>query len=150
MTDSFNDIAKELAENIYFSVNREINEQINKELSRQKELRLHVELFKAYTRLQAFYALNLNRGQGETTRSQAKALVIKYFPHISISNMNLILQHAARIYRLLLLSNEDWHLIDSFKELSSSFFKSFMKTATNFKNAKKWEKNNERGKVANC
>ena len=34
LTDSFNDIAKELAENIYFSVNEEINEQINKKLFR--------------------------------------------------------------------------------------------------------------------
>ena len=46
--------------------------------------------------------------------------------------MNLMLQRAARIYRLLLLSNGDWHLIDSFEELSSSFFKSSMKTAANF------------------
>jgi mRNA-degrading endonuclease YafQ of YafQ-DinJ toxin-antitoxin module len=34
LMDSFNDITKELAENIYFSVNGEINEQINKKLSR--------------------------------------------------------------------------------------------------------------------
>ena len=33
---------------------------------------------------------------------------------------------------MLLLSNEDWRLIDSFEELSSSFFKSSMKTAANF------------------
>ena len=131
-TDSFKEIATKLAENIYQSVNREVNEQINREMSRRKEMRLHVEMFKAYTRLQAFCALNLSREQGETTRSQAKAIIIKYFPQISLPNMGLMLQRAPRIYRLLLLTNGDWRLIDSFEELSSCFFKSSMKSAANF------------------
>ncbi|RGB21591.1 hypothetical protein C1646_777670 [Rhizophagus diaphanus] len=58
---NFKYIAKKLAENIYQSVNGEVKEQINKEMSRRKELRFHVEVFKAYTRLQAFCALNLSR-----------------------------------------------------------------------------------------
>ena len=131
-TNIFKDIASRLAENIYQSVNREINEQMNRELSRRRELRFHVEMFKAYTRLQALCALNLSREQGETTRSQAKALVVKYFPNISLPNMSLMLQRAPRIYRLLLLTNGDWRLIDSFEELSSCFFKSSMKSAANF------------------
>lgn len=131
-TDSFKEIATKLAENIYQSVNREVNEQVNREMSRRKEMRLHVETFKAYTRLQAFCALNLSREQGETTRSQAKAIIIKYFPQISLPNMGLMLQRAPRIYRLLLLTNGDWRLIDSFEELSSCFFKSSMKSAANF------------------
>jgi hypothetical protein len=43
-----------------------------------------------------------------------------------------MLQRAPRIYRLLLLSNEDWRLIDSFEELSACFFKSSMNSAANF------------------
>ena len=131
-TDSFAEIATKLAENIYQSVNGEVNEHINREISRRKDLCLHVEMFKAYTQLQAFCALNLSRDQGETTRSQAKAIVIRYFPHISLQNMSLMLQRAPRIYRLLLLSNEDWCLIDSFEKLSSCFFKSSMKSMVNF------------------
>jgi hypothetical protein len=131
-TDSFAEIATKLAENIYQSVNGEVNENINREISRRKDLRLHVKMFKAYTQLQAFCALNLSRGQGETTRSQAKAIVIQYFPHISLQNMSLMLQQAPRIYRLLLLSNGDWRLIDFFEELSSCFFKSSMKSMVNF------------------
>jgi hypothetical protein len=46
--------------------------------------------------------------------------------------MSLMLQRAPRIYRLLLLTDKDWHLIDSFEELNSSFFKSTMKSASNF------------------
>lgn len=129
---NFKYIAKKLAENIYQSVNGEANEQINKEMSRRKELRFHVEMFKSYTRLQAFCALNLSRSRGETTRSQAKSIVVKYFPQISLQNMSLMLQRAPRIYRLLLLSNEDWRLIDSFEELSACFFKSSMNSAANF------------------
>ncbi|POG53548.1 hypothetical protein GLOIN_2v1849317 [Rhizophagus irregularis DAOM 181602=DAOM 197198] len=121
-----------LAENIYQSVNGEVKEQINKEMSRRKELRFHVEVFKAYTRLQAFCALNLSRSKSETARSQAKSIVVKYFPQISLQNMSLMLQRAPRIYRLLLLSNEDWRLIDSFEELSACFFKSSMNSAANF------------------
>ena len=131
-TDSFKEIATKLAENIYQSVNREVNEQVNREMSRRKEMRLHVEMFKAYTRLQAFCALNLSREQGEMTRSQAKAIIIKYFPQISLPNMGLMLQRAPRIYRLLLLTNGDWRLIDSFEELSLCFFKSSMKSVANF------------------
>ncbi|GET63099.1 hypothetical protein GLOIN_2v1849317 [Rhizophagus irregularis DAOM 181602=DAOM 197198] len=89
-------------------------------MSRRKELRFHVEVFKAYTRLQAFCALNLSRSKSETARSQAKSIVVKYFPQISLQNMSLMLQRAPRIYRLLLLSNEDWRLIDSFEELSAT------------------------------
>ncbi|UZO25035.1 uncharacterized protein OCT59_017322 [Rhizophagus irregularis] len=129
---NFKYIAKKLAENIYQSVNGEVKEQINKEMSRRKELRFHVEVFKAYTRLQAFCALNLSRSKSETARSQAKSIVVKYFPQISLQNMSLMLQRAPRIYRLLLLSNEDWRLIDSFEELSACFFKSSMNSAANF------------------
>jgi hypothetical protein len=57
-TDNFKNVATKLAENIFQSVNGEINEQINKEMSRRKELRFHVELFKAYIRLQAFCSSN--------------------------------------------------------------------------------------------
>lgn len=131
-TDNFKDIATKLAENIYRSVTGEVNEQISKEMSRRKELRLHVEMFKAYTRLQAFCALNLSRGQGETTKSQSKALVVKYFPHILLQDMNLMLQRAPRIYRLLLLSDGDWRFVEAFEELSSCFFKSSMNSASNF------------------
>jgi hypothetical protein len=131
-TDNFKNIATKLAENIFQSVNGEINKQINKEMSRRKELRFHVELFKAYIRLQAFCLSNLSRSQGENTKTQAKTLVTRYFPHISSSNISLMLQRAPRIYRLLLLTDEDWRLIDSFEELSSSFFKSVMKSASNF------------------
>ena len=125
-TDGFRSIATKLAENIYKSVNDEINEQVNKELSRRRELQLHITLFKAYTCLQAFCSLNLSRGQGETTRSQAKALVLKFFPQVSLQNMALMLQRAPRIYRLLLLVDGDWRLLDSFEELSPCFFKSSM------------------------
>jgi hypothetical protein len=131
-TKNFDVIATKLAENIYQSVHMEVTEQVNKEISRRKELRFHVEMFKAYTRLQAFCAFNLSRDQGETTRTQAKALVVKYFPQISLQNMNLMLQRAPRIYRLLLLANEDWRLLDSLEDLSSCFFKSSMKSAANF------------------
>jgi len=74
----------------------------------------------------------LSQEQGEMTRSQVKAIIIKYFPQISLPNMGLMLQRAPRIYRLLLLTNGDWRLIDSFEELSSCFFKSSMKSAANF------------------
>jgi hypothetical protein len=131
-TDNFRNVATKLAENIFQSVNGEMNEQINKEMSRRKELRFHVELYKAYIRLQAFCSSNLSRSPGENPKTQAKTLVVRYFPHISSSNMSLMLQRAPRIYRLLLLTNEDWRLIDSFEELSSSFFKSAMKSASNF------------------
>ena len=80
-----------MAENIYQSVNREVNEQVNREMSRRKEMHLHVETFKAYTQLQAFCALNLSREQGEMTRSQTKAIIIKYFSQISLPNMGLML-----------------------------------------------------------
>jgi hypothetical protein len=46
--------------------------------------------------------------------------------------MSLMLQRASRIYRLLLLSNGDWRLVDSFEELTSCFFKSSMKSGANF------------------
>ena len=131
-TEDFKVIARKLAENIYQSVNMEVTEQISKEVSRRRELRIHVEMFKAYTRLQAFCGLNLSRGAGETTRSQAKTLVIRYYPHISVQNMSLMMQRAPRIYRLFLLSNGDWRFLDSFEELTSSFFKSSMKSAANF------------------
>lgn len=130
--DNFKEVASKLAENIYESTNMEINEQINKELSRRRELRLHVKLFKAYVRLQAFCASNLVRGQSETIKSQAKAIVVKYFPQILLPNMNLMLQRAPRIYRLLMISNEDWRFLDSFEELSTSFFKSSMNSSANF------------------
>jgi hypothetical protein len=74
-TDNFKNVATKLAENIFQSVNGEINEQINKEMLRRKELRFHVELFKAYIRLQAFCSSNLSRSQGENTKTQAKTLV---------------------------------------------------------------------------
>ncbi|GBB99115.1 hypothetical protein RclHR1_34170001 [Rhizophagus clarus] len=80
----------------------------------------------------AFCSSNLSRSQGENTRTQAKTLVTRYFPYISSSNMSLMLQRVPRIYRLLLLTDKDWCLIDSFEELSSSFFKSAMKSASNF------------------
>lgn len=131
-TDRFRIIAKNLAENIYNSVNREINEQVSKELSRRRELRFHVALFKAYICLQAFCSLNLSRGQGETTKSQAKTLVLKFFPQISLPNMALMLQRAPRIYRLFLLAHGDWRILDSFEELTPSFFKSSMNSAENF------------------
>ena len=121
-----------MAENIYQSVNGEINEQVSRELSRRRELQFHVDLFKAYIRLQALCASNLNRGPGETMRSQAKELVIRYFPQVPLQNMSLMLQRAPRIYRLLLLFNGDWRLMDSFEELSPCFFKSSMNSALNF------------------
>ena len=95
-------------------------------------MRFHVEMFKSYIQLQAFCALNLSQSRGETTRSRAKSIVIEHFPQISLPNMSLMLQRAPRIYRLLLLSNGDWRLIDSFEELTSSFFKSSMNSAANF------------------
>ncbi|GET04502.1 hypothetical protein GLOIN_2v1849317 [Rhizophagus clarus] len=103
-TNNFKNIATKLTENIFQFVNGEMNKQINKEI----------------------------RSQGENTRTQAKTLVTRYFPYISSSNMSLMLQRVPRIYRLLLLTDKDWCLIDSFEELSSSFFKSAMKSASNF------------------
>jgi hypothetical protein len=90
-------------------------------------------LIKAYSQLQAFCALNLTRDRGETTRSQVKSLVVNYFLQISLQNTSLMLQRAPRIYKLLLLTDGDWRLIDSFEEISSCFFKSSMKSAANLK-----------------
>lgn len=128
----FQNIAIKLARSIYASVNGELKEQISKELSRRKELRFHVEMYKSYILLQAFCSLNLSRSRGETAKSQAKTYVTKHFPQISLENMSLMLQRAPRIYRLLLLSNGDWRLIDPFEELTSCFFKSSMKSGANF------------------
>ena len=130
--DNFKEIASKLAESVYQSTNMETNEQINKEMSRRREMRLHVKMFKAYVRLQAFCSLNLSQGISETIKSQAKVIVVKYFLHISLQNMSLMLQQAPRIYRLLLLTNGDWRLIDSLEELSPCFFKSSMNSTANF------------------
>jgi hypothetical protein len=132
LTEDFEKIATKLAERIFHSVSGEAKEQSNKEMSRRKELRFHVETFKAYVLLQAFCASNLTREQGETKKSQAKILITQYFPQISLPNMNLMLQRAPRIYRLLLLANGDWRFIDAFEELTPSFIKSAMNSAANF------------------
>jgi hypothetical protein len=51
---------------------------------------------------------------------------------LSFDTFHISLQRAPRIYKLLLLTDKDWRLINSFEELSSSFFKSAMKLASNF------------------
>ncbi|CAB4425657.1 unnamed protein product [Rhizophagus irregularis] len=132
LSDEFKKIAKDLSEDIFLSVMGEANEQGNKEVARRKELRFHVGFFKSYIQLQAFCEINLNRKQSETTKSQAKILIAQFYPLISLPNMELMLQRAPRIYRLLEVANFDWRLLDSFKELSAYFFKSGVKTAINF------------------
>jgi len=131
LSNEFQNIVKELSENIFFSVTGEEKEQGSKEMIRRRELRFHVELFKSYLRLQAFCEINLRRRQGETTKSQAKLLISYFYPAISISNMDLMLQRAPRIYRLLEIA-ADWRLLDAFEDLTPCFFKSKMKTANNF------------------
>ncbi|CAB4430641.1 unnamed protein product [Rhizophagus irregularis] len=101
-------------------------------MARRKELRFHVRFFKSYIQLQAFCEINLNRKQSETTKSQAKILIAQFYPLISLPNLELMLQRAPRIYRLLEVANFDWRLLDSFEELSACFFKSGVKTAINF------------------
>ena len=128
----FQAIAKELSETIFFSVTGEEKEQGNKEMSRRRELRFHVEMFKSYLRLQAFCEINLTRKQRETTKSQAKSLISRFYPTISFQNMDLMLQRAPRIYRLLEIADYDWRLLDAFEELTPCFFKSKMKSANNF------------------
>ena len=64
----FKKVAKDLSEDIFFSVMGEASEQGNKEMARRRELRFHVELFKSYLRLQAFCKINLSRKQSETTK----------------------------------------------------------------------------------
>ena len=132
LSDEFKKIAKDLSEDIFLSVMGETNEQGNKEVARRKELRFHVGFFKSYIQLQAFCEINLNRKQSETTKSQAKILIAQFYPLISLPNMELMLQQAPRIYRLLEVANFDWRLLDSFEELSACFFKSGVKTAINF------------------
>ncbi|GES92671.1 hypothetical protein GLOIN_2v1849317 [Rhizophagus clarus] len=46
--------------------------------------------------------------------------------------MELMLQQASRIYRLLEVANFDWQLLDCFEELTACFFKSGVKSAINF------------------
>ncbi|CAB4425662.1 unnamed protein product [Rhizophagus irregularis] len=46
--------------------------------------------------------------------------------------MDLMLQRAPRIYRLLEVAGYDWRLLDCFEELSVCFFKSGVKSAINF------------------
>jgi len=132
LKDEFKNIVKELSENIFFSVTGEAKEQGNKEMARRHELRFHVELLKSYLRLQAFCEINLCRRQGETTKSQAKSLIVHFYPSISIPNMDLMLQRAPRIYRLLEIADHDWRFLDIFDELSPCFFKSVIKSAVNF------------------
>ncbi|CAB4389577.1 unnamed protein product [Rhizophagus irregularis] len=132
LSDEFKKIAKDLSEDIFLSVMGEANEQGNKEMARHKELRFHVGFFKSYIQLQAFCEINLNRKQSETTKSQAKILIAQFYPLISLPNLELMLQRAPRIYRLLEVANFDWRLLDSFEELSACFFKSGVKTAINF------------------
>jgi hypothetical protein len=132
LSDEFKKIAKDLSEDIFLSVMGEANEQGNKEMARRKELRFHVGFFKSYIQLQAFCEINLNRKQSETTKSQAKVLIAQFYPLISLPNLELMLQRAPRIYRLLEVANFDWRLLDSFEELSACFFKSGVKTAINF------------------
>ncbi|GET52955.1 hypothetical protein GLOIN_2v1849317 [Rhizophagus irregularis DAOM 181602=DAOM 197198] len=132
LSDEFKKIAKDLSDNIFLSVMGEANEQGNKEMARRKELRFHVRFFKSYIQLQAFCEINLNRKQSETTKSQAKILIAQFYPLISLPNLELMLQRAPRIYRLLEVANFDWRLLDSFEELSACFFKSGVKTAINF------------------
>ncbi|GBC50143.2 hypothetical protein GLOIN_2v1849317 [Rhizophagus irregularis DAOM 181602=DAOM 197198] len=110
LSDEFKKIAKDLSEDIFLSVMGEANEQGNKEMARRKEL----------------------RKQSETTKSQAKILIAQFYPLISLPNLELMLQRAPRIYRLLEVANFDWRLLDSFEELSACFFKSGVKTAINF------------------
>ncbi|GBC14923.2 hypothetical protein GLOIN_2v1849317 [Rhizophagus irregularis DAOM 181602=DAOM 197198] len=110
LSDEFKKIAKDLSDNIFLSVMGEANEQGNKEMARRKEL----------------------RKQSETTKSQAKILIAQFYPLISLPNLELMLQRAPRIYRLLEVANFDWRLLDSFEELSACFFKSGVKTAINF------------------
>ncbi|PKK56782.1 hypothetical protein RhiirC2_871964, partial [Rhizophagus irregularis] len=128
LSDEFKKIAKDLSEDIFLSVMGEANEQGNKEMARRKEL----GFFKSYIQLQAFCEINLNRKQSETTKSQAKILIAQFYPLISLPNLELMLQRAPRIYRLLEVANFDWRLLDSFEELSACFFKSGVKTAINF------------------
>ncbi|GET62639.1 hypothetical protein GLOIN_2v1849317 [Rhizophagus irregularis DAOM 181602=DAOM 197198] len=59
------------------------------------------------------------RKQSETTKSQAKILIAQFYPLISLPNLELMLQRAPRIYRLLEVANFDWRLLDSFEELSA-------------------------------
>ncbi|UZO15343.1 uncharacterized protein OCT59_006770 [Rhizophagus irregularis] len=132
LSDEFKKIAKDLSEDIFLSVMGEANEQGNKEMARRKELRFHIGFFKLYIQLQAFCEINLNRKQSETTKSQAKILIAQFYPLISLPNLELMLQRAPRIYRLLEVANFDWRLLDSFEELSACFFKSGVKTAINF------------------
>jgi len=132
LSDEFMKIAKDLSEDIFLSVMGEANEQGNKEMARRRELRFHVEFFKSYIQLQAFCEINLNRKQSETTKSQAKILISHFYPLISLPNMELMLQRAPRIYRLLEVANFDWRLLDCFEELSACFFKSGVKSAINF------------------
>ena len=132
MTDDFKNIVKELSEHIYHSVMGEAKEQGSKEIARRKKLRFHVELLKSYLSLQGFCEVNLCRRQGETTKSQAKSLISHYYPLISIANMDLMLQRAPRIYRLLKIANYDWRFLDCFEGLSLCFFKSGIMSATNF------------------
>ena len=131
-SDEFKKVAKDLSEDIFFSVMREASEQENKEMARRRELRFHVELFKSYLRLQAFCKINLSRKQSETTKSQAKVLISDFHPLISLPNMDLMLQRAPRIYRLLEVAGFDWRLLDCFEELSVCFFKSGVISAINF------------------
>ncbi|UZO00979.1 uncharacterized protein OCT59_012089 [Rhizophagus irregularis] len=132
LSDKFKKIAKDLLEDIFLSVMGEANEQGNKEMARCKELRFHVRFFKSYIQLQAFCEINLNKKQSETTKSQAKILIAQFYPLISLPNLELMLQQAPRIYRLLEVANFDWRLLDSFEELSACFFKSGVKTTINF------------------
>ncbi|PKY61788.1 hypothetical protein RhiirA4_523684, partial [Rhizophagus irregularis] len=131
-SDEFKKVAQDLSEDIFFSVMGEANEQGNKEMARRRELRFHVELFKSYIRLQAFCEVNLSRKQSETIKSQAKFLISRFYPLISLPNMDLMLQRAPRIYRLLEVAGYDWRLLDCFEELSVCFFKSGVKSAINF------------------
>ena len=66
------------------------------------------------------------------TKSQAKSLIVHFYPSISIPNMDLMLQRAPRIYQLLEITDHDWHFLDIFDELSPCFFKSVIKSAVNF------------------
>ncbi|GES82399.1 hypothetical protein GLOIN_2v1849317 [Rhizophagus clarus] len=128
LSDEFKKIAKDLSEDIFLCVMGEANEQGNKEMARRRELRFHVEFFRSYIQLQAFCEINLNRKQSETTKSQAKILISHFYPLISLPNMELMLQRAPRIYRLLEVANFDWRLLDCFEELTACFFKSGKET----------------------
>ena len=46
--------------------------------------------------------------------------------------MDLMLQQAPRIYRLLKIANYDWRFLNCFEGLSSCFFKNGIMSATNF------------------